>query len=273
MKLLIADDMEGISGVVNWDHVTSTHSEYGRFRKIMTAEINAAIAGAVKAGVDEIMIADGHGTARNILIEDLDSHARLNSGAPSPFSMVNGIESGVDAAMFIGYHARAGTQNAILAHTWSSSSVVNLWLNDRLVGETGLNASVCGYFGAPVLLVSGDQAVCAETAEWLPGTVTVAVKRATGFQAAECLPPSESQARIREASEHAVQNFKAGKGPIPLKTSTPVRITIEFSVPVMADRAALMPGANRLDGRRVEFQTLDMPLAYRAFRSMVEIAS
>jgi D-amino peptidase len=272
MKLLIADDMEGISGVVSWDHVTSTHSEYGRFRKIMTAEVNAAIAGAVKAGVDEVIVVDGHGSARNILIEDLDPHARLNSGAPSPLAMVNGIESGVDAAMFIGYHARAGSLNAILAHSWATS-VLNVWLNGHLVGETGLNASVCGYFGAPVLVVSGDQAVCAEASEWLPGVTTVAVKIANGFQAAECLPPSVSQARIREAAEHAVQNFLAGKGPAPLKPGTPLHITIEFSVPVMADRAALMPDANRLDGRRVEFQAADMLMAYHAFRSMVEIAS
>lgn len=272
MKLLIADDMEGITGVVSWDHVNSTHSEYGRFRKIMTAEVNAAIAGAVKAGVEEIVIADGHSSARNIMIEELDSHACLNSGSPSPSSMVQGIEAGVDAVFLIGYHARAGTQNAILAHTWSDSRVINVWLNDSPVGEIGLNASLCGHYGAAVLLLSGDQAACAEAAEWVPGIETVVVKKASGFQAAECLPPSVSQARIREAAERAILNFRAGKGPQPLKTPAPVKITVELTTPKMADSACLLPGAVRLDGRRVEVRAADIPSAFRAFRALVELA-
>jgi D-amino peptidase len=270
--LLIADDMEGISGVVNWDHVTSTHSEYGRFRKIMTAEVNAAVAGAVKAGVEDIVIADGHSGGRNILIEELDPHARINSGSPSPSQMVQGIDDGVDAVFLIGYHARVGTQYAILAHTWSDTRVMNVWLNDRPVGEIGLNASLSGHYGAAVLLISGDQAACAEASEWIPGIETVVVKKGSGFQAAECLPPSVSQSHIRESAERAILNFKTGKSPSPLLTSSPVKITVEFTSPKMADSACLLPGAVRFDGRRVEIQGSDMPLAFRAFRALVELA-
>ena len=159
MRILIAADMEGISGVTNWDQVSPEHPEYERFRRIMTAEVNAAIEGAYAGGAQEVIVSDGHNLANNILVEELDRRARLNNGTPAPFAMVEGVQNGVDGVLFIGYHARAGTRNAILDHTWSSKCVLNLWLNDLLVGETGLNAAVCGNLNTPVLLVSGDQSV------------------------------------------------------------------------------------------------------------------
>jgi D-amino peptidase len=114
MKILIAADMEGITGVVHADQTDSTHAEYQRFRRLMTADVNAAIRGAFDGGADEVVVSDGHGGARNILIEELDGRARLNSGSPSPFSMVQGVDGGVQGVMLVGYHARMGTPNAIL---------------------------------------------------------------------------------------------------------------------------------------------------------------
>ena len=162
MKILIAVDMEGISGVVNWDQVDPRHAEYTRFRRIMTQDVNAAIQGCLAAGAKEVVVADGHASGYNILIEELDPRARLNSGNSAPLAMVQGIDASFNAAMFVGYHACAGSMNAILDHTWSSSSVANVWLNGVLVGETGLNAAVCGHFNVPVIMLSGDQTVCAE---------------------------------------------------------------------------------------------------------------
>lgn len=273
MKLLIAVDMEGISGVVDWIHVDSTHAEYQRFRHIMTADVNAAVAGAAQAGVDDILVTDGHGWARNILIEELDPRARLNSGTPSPFSMVQGIDSGIEAVFFIGYHAHMSTQNAVLAHTWSSAKISNIWLNDRMVGEIGLNASVCGSFGAPVLLISGDRAACAEAQDWIPGIETVVVKKASGRMAAECLPPSVAQQRITEAAIKAIQRYSTGHAPAPLTVQAPIRTTIEFLSTYLADICAVNPTITRLDARRVEFQAPDMPTAYRLFRSAVDFAT
>src|SRR3990172_3833258 len=167
LRILIACDMEGISSVVHWDHVTPGHAEYARFRRIMTADVNAAIRGAFEAGADDVIVADGHWDGRNILVEELDPRVRLNSGSPSPLSMVQGIDSGVDAAMFVGYHARVGSQNAILDHTGSDVRVANVWLNGQVTGEIGLNAAVCGHFGVPVIMISGDQTACAEAVETL----------------------------------------------------------------------------------------------------------
>ncbi len=272
MKLLIAVDMEGITGVVTWNHVDPGHAEYQRFRRLMTQDVNAAVRGAAEGGADEIVVTDGHWNSDNILVEELDRRARLNSGTPSPFSMVQGIDQGVDAVILIGYHARMGTANAILDHTWSSARVQNLWINGRLTGETGLNASLCGHFGVPVLMISGDQAVNKEAAEWIPGIEQVVVKKASSRWSAEVLPPAVTQLMICEAAERVVRSFKAGKAPAPLKVETPVSIGLEFLYSEMADKALLMPGSRREDGRKIEFEQPDMPAAYQAFRAAVTLA-
>ncbi len=271
MKLLIAVDMEGISGVVNWSQVTPGHAEYERFRHIMTADVNAAVAGAAQAGAEEIIVADGHWDGCNVLIEELDPRARLHSGNAAPLAMTQGIETGVDAVIFIGYHARVGSEAANLDHTWSSVGVANLWLNDRIMGETELNSSLCGHFGAPVLMISGDQTVCAQAAEWIPGIETAVVKRATSRYSAECLQPQVSQKLITETVASAVTKFLAGKGPAPIKVEVPVKVAIEFNTSAQADGAALFPGAKRLHGRKVEVQFEDMLTAFKAFRSLVNL--
>ena len=273
MKLLIAVDMEGISGVVNWDQVDPSHAEYQRFRAIMTEDVNAAIEGAVSGGAKEVLVADGHWNSSNILIEKLDRRASLNSGSPSPFSMVQGVDSGVDGAFFIGYHARAGSLNAILDHTWSSVRVANVWLNGQLTGEFGLNASVCGHFNVPALMISGDQTVCAEARGWVANIETAQVKKASGRWAAECLPLEVSRRLIRETAERAVRNFMTRTHPAALQMTTPVTIRVEFQAAQMADNAVIMPGAVRVDGRTIEFTAPDMPAAYLAFRSAVGLAA
>jgi len=108
MKLLIAADMEGISGVVSWDQVDPKHPEYARFRKIMTGDVNAAVDGAFRGGAEEVVVADGHSGGYNILLEDLDPRARLNAGNAAPLAMVQGASSGIAAALFVGYHGKCG---------------------------------------------------------------------------------------------------------------------------------------------------------------------
>jgi D-amino peptidase len=272
MKLLIAADMEGITGVTRIEHTQSTHPEYQRFRRLMTADVNAAIQGAAVAGVEDILVADGHGGATNILIEELDPRAHLHSGVPSPFAMLQGVDSGINAAFFIGYHARMGTVNAVLDHTWSSATVANVWLNGKLVGEVGLNSSVCGHFDAPVILVSGDQSVCAEAEDLIPGIETAIVKVATGRHSARCFPLEATQVIIREAAGRAIERFHSGAGPKPVKVNHPVKVGLEFIYSDMADKAMLMPGVTRLDGRRIEFQAADMPAAYWTTRSAIALA-
>jgi D-amino peptidase len=271
MKILIAADMEGISGVVHWDQVSSKHPEYARFRRLMTGDVNAAIRGAFAGGASEVVVADGHASGRNILIEELDPRARLNSGTPSPLSMVQGIDSGIAAAMFIGYHARIGTPYAVLEHTWSDERVANLSIQGEPFGEIGLNAAMCGYFGAPVILISGDQAACSEAQSLIQGIESVVVKKASGRMAAELLPPPVSQEMIQSAAARAVQKLAQGQAAQPMKLTLPIHMAIDFVQSEMADKAALLPGTRR-SGRRIEYTAPDMPHLYQAFQSAVMLA-
>lgn len=272
MKILIACDMEGITGVVNWDQVTPGHYEYSRFRKLMTQDVNAAIAGAFEGGATEVVVADGHWNGTNILIEELDPRARLNSSTSAPFSMMQGIGEDIDGVMFVGYHARQGSQNAVLDHTWSSKCVANLWLNEILAGEFGLNGALAGYFGVPVILVSGDQTACAQTVELLGEMVSVVVKQATGRASAECLAPQITQKMLTDGARRAVQNLKRGHAPEPFVLDAPILVTVDFMTSDMADRAMRVPGAER-EENRVSIEAPDMAAAYAAFRALVGMAS
>jgi len=266
MKILIAADMEGITGVVAWDQVEPGHPEYARFRRLMTADVNAAIRGAFAGGADEVLVTDGHNYGRNILIEELDPRARLNSGSPSELSMVQGVKHGLDGVMLVGYHAAAGTRNAILCHTWTTH-VTNVWLNGLPVGEIGLVAGVCGHFGTPILMIAGDQAACDEASGLLPGIQPAVVKVASRRYAAECLPPAQSHPIIEAAAHAAVEKLKHGQSPAPLRIETPVRVRIEYDSPSPADNAEMIPGARRIDGRTIVVTTPDMPAGFLAFRS------
>jgi D-amino peptidase len=271
MKILIAADMEGISGVVHWEQVTPGTDDYARFRRIMTQDVNAAVRGAFEAGAREVIVADGHNNGRNLLIEELDPRAMLNSGTPSPLSMVQGIDAEVNGVCFIGYHARIGTPNAILEHTWSDERVTNLWINDQLFGETGLNAAVCAHFNAPVIMVSGDQAVCDEARQLLGDIETAVVKWASGRMAAECFAPQIAQQIIQDCAARAVSRLSTGQVPAPLNITSPIRLVVDFVQSEMADKAMLLPGSQR-DGRRVEYSAVDILDIYSAFRTMLALA-
>ena len=271
MKILIATDMEGITGVTTWDQVTPGHAEYVRFRRQMTEDVNAAIRGAFDGGASEVIVADGHWNASNILIEELDPRARLNSGSPSPFSMMEGINESMSGVMFVGYHARNGTPNAVLDHTWSRMTVANVWLNDLLTGEYGLNAAVAGHFGVPVIMVTGDQTACAQVVEQLGDMETAIVKQASSRFAAECLAPAVTREMICLSAQRAVERLAQGDAPEPFVLDTPVTVTIEFFTSDMADRATRIPFTKR-EGTRVSLTAPEMASAYNGFRAMVMLA-
>ena len=273
MKILISTDMEGISGVVDWTHVDSTHAEYNRFRRLMTADVNAAVRGALKGGADQVVVTDAHGSKTNILIEELEASARLNSGKSGPMGMVQGIDNHVDAAFFVGYHACNGTLDGILSHTISGKAIANIWVNDMLVGEFGINALVAGAYNVPVLLVTSDQAGEAEAKDLVPDITAVVTKVSTSRFSADCLPPKRVHQMIEAAAEAAVKAFASGKAPAVLKTVEPVVVKIEFMHSAMADSASLLPNARRLEGRMIELKADTMPEAYRNIRAAVKMAA
>ena len=134
LRVFISVDMEGISGVVNWEDVSRDGKDYPLFREIMTTETNAAIEGAVAAGAKEIVVRDSHGTARNIIPTKLDRRAKLlRDWSGGPMGMMEGIDASFDAVIFIGYHAKAGTADATLDHTQSSSRVNDVSINEKIL--------------------------------------------------------------------------------------------------------------------------------------------
>ena len=278
MRIYISVDMEGIAGVVHEDQTNPVDprcaGEYGRFRRLMTEEANAAIEGALAGGATQVLVNDSHWLMRNLLAEELHSTAELVSGGPKTWSMMEGIEAGHDAAFFVGYHAKAGTQNAILDHTYTDR-ILDVRLNGTSVGEVGLNAALAGSHGIPVALVTGDQAVATESAQLLGSAVkTVVVKTAVSREAAKSLSPDEARRRIRDAAQQAVNALGQGRaGLTPLVVKPPVNLEVDFRVTTEADLAGMMPGASRTGARTVGYQHADYREVFRAFRTMFNLAS
>lgn len=268
MRILISADMEGITGVTTWDQVTPGHPEYARFRRLMTGDVNAAVRGALSGGAAEVIVSDGHWNGSNILVEELDPRASVSSGAPSPLSMMQGIDRDINGVIFVGYHARQGSYPAVLDHTWSDTCVAGVWLNGSPAGEYTLNAALAGHYGVPVLMASGDQTACAQMIEQLGALETAVVKQATGRFSALCLPPAATSPLIERGAQQAVQRLIQKRIPTPYRVNTPVNIAVELVSSDMADRAMLMSEVAR-EGLRLSFAAQDMPTAYTTFRALV----
>ena len=266
MKILISVDMEGITGVVSQSHTDPAHAEYQRFRKLMTADANAAVEGALAGSATGIVVTDAHANMDNILIEELNPAARLISGSPKLFSMMEGIGADVNAVFLVGYHARAGSAPAVHDHTWMGS-IYNATLNGQPMGEIRLNASLAGHYQAPVVLVTGDQLATAEARQVLDDVETVTVKIAVGRTAADCLPPGKTAPLIRQAAQKALERQH-----MPLVVQRPITLGIEFWRSIQAERAELMPGAKRIGPRSVEWVGEDMVSVYRTWRAFTLLA-
>ena len=293
LTVFISADMEGISGVTDNEFTTPGAADYGRARQLMTDDVNAAVEGARSAGATRILVNDSHGPMRNILIEGLHPAARLLSGSPKPLSMMEGIldpdtppdekaassssspilhpsslSSPWDMVFLVGYHARAGTPDAILDHTWTGV-ITGVWLNGVEVGEIGLNAALAGALGVPVALVTGDDKACAEARALLgDGVQTAVVKRAVGRYAADCLGLTEARDLIRRAAHDAVHEAR----PTPYAPTRPYHLKVGWAKTVYAEVAATVPGSRRMDGRHVEITLDDMVALYKTWRAFNSLA-
>lgn len=261
MRVFLSVDMEGVAGVVHSEQTRPHAPEYERSRRLMTAEANAAIAGALDAGAREIVVSDAHWDMRNLLPDELHPQAEVIQGSPRCWSMMEGIEAGFDAVCFIGYHGMAGTTGSVIDHTYTGS-LLNVRINGRPIGEIGLNAALAGVYGAPVVFVSGDQTAVAEARAWLgedlPGVV---VKQGLGRYAARSLAPEVARERIRQGVAAALRQRRA-----PLRLDGPLTLSIDFMKTVQADYAAIMPGVERTAPRTVAYTADDYLTLFRAFR-------
>jgi len=259
MKVLIAADMEGLAGLVQWDPL-----EAELVRRLMTEEVNAAASGAFGAGATEVFAAQSHGNMRNLLPEALDPRVTYMSGQPKPLNHMGGIDASFDLALFVGYHSRAGTLHGVMAHTFSNG-VFSLSLNGREMGEIGVDAALCGHFGIPVGLVTGDAAACQEAISILGRVVTVSVKEGVSRFAASCLPLALARARIEASAAEAVR--RAGEF-APFVVPGPVAVRLAFTQPEYADAVEHLDFVTRVDGRTLEFRGEDLPAAFERFNAL-----
>ena len=249
-NILIVTDLEGVGGVNDADEqLLPGQRRYMESRKILTGEVNAAVEGALLAGAGEIVIWDGHDGSRTLSVDEIHPGAKLIQGKPTPANYYLS-EKLYDGVMFVGQHAMAGAKNAVLAHT-QSFSVKRLTLNGREVGEMGQVAAIAGYFGIPVIMLSGDEAACMEMTDLQPKAATVAVKRLAGRQSSLSLSHGAAKQRIRDAARTAVDHLRDFS---PWKIPGPVELTFEYK-----------PGLGESTGRVVTFRGATVLEAYEAW--------
>jgi D-amino peptidase len=259
LKVFISVDMEGLAGVVSASDVSPTGPDYAHFRAIMAAETNAAIEGAFRAGATDVLVRDSHGSKQNLLPGDVDPRARLLRGASSgPRNMMEGIDSSFGAVVFIGYHAKAGTPNAILEHT-STGNVVDFSINGVSLPEGGYNALVAGLSGVPVVFVAGDRAVVEQLRGLLGPIEGVAVKDEIG-DASLGLSPQRAQEEIRKGVEQAIRRRGQLKA---YRMAGPYTMVLK-----VRQERPLYAGAQRLREGEFTFSSPDLLAVLDAFNAM-----
>ncbi len=256
VRIYISADMEGIAAAVTGEQLRSGGAEYDRFREIMTGEVLAAIEGARAGGADEIVVSDSHGSMQNILVERLPDDIILIRGRPRKLSMMEGIQEGdFDGVIFLGYHAGASNTEGVRAHTMSSGRLSEIRVNGVAATEGYINALTAGEFGAPVILVTGDDAAVEEVAAKLGDVEKATVKRAIGFHAAATMTPAAARKLIREKAERAVSRIGDFK---PLRAKTPVELDVTFHYYRPAEILSWLPSVTRTGARSIRYRADSM---------------
>lgn len=267
-KVYISVDMEGISGVIGDDQTSAGGAEYNRSRKLMAEDANAAIRGAFEGGATEVVVNDSHGSQRNLLPEDLDPRARLISHTFKRHGMVEGLDETFDAAIFVGYHAKADSPRGLFAHT-GSGVVKDVQVNGRSAGEGGLNTLMANWYGVPVVVITGDDVTIEQQKEWTPGVRGVVVKRAINMRAVEGRAPVEARRDIQAAAKEGVAT--ARKPARELLPAYKVRMQLRnFTIPEVA---SAFREIQVVAPDTVEFTRESMPEAYRVIRVLYRFIS
>jgi D-amino peptidase len=233
VRVHIISDIEGVAGLVKWSQTSGDQPLYHEARKLYTEEINAAVRGAKAAGATEIVVMDCHGAGgdylfNSLLPADLDPDCEFVIQSEWT-EYTEFLEEGCDAALFVGMHAMAGTPDGVMSHTVSGQAWQSLKFNGKLVGETGINAALCGHWQCPVLMVTGDRATCREARDLLgPNLTTVEVKVGLGRYSARSKTPARARELIEEGAKKALQDLDAVE---PYNPDKPCEIEITFTTP------------------------------------------
>jgi D-amino peptidase len=267
MRVIVIGDMEGVAGITKWQQTDGGEPLYEEGRRLYTGEINAAVRGAKAAGATEIVVMDCHGAGKGwtfnsllpeLLDPDCDFVVQNEWTEYTAF-----LEQGCDAALLVAMHAKAGTPRGVLSHTVSGKDYRGLWFNGISVGETGINAALCGTWGCPVILVTGDRATCQEARELLgPEIETVAVKEGLGRFSARHVPPVRARQLIEEGARRALDKRAAVKAFDP---GSPSEIEVEFSSPELVEPYRYRAGVEVTSPMRVVSRAEDWWTAWRQF--------
>ena len=267
MRVFIISDMEGVAGITNWSQVTGGESLYDEGRKLYTEEINAAIRGARAGGATEVVVMDCHGAGggwsfNSLLPDQLEPECEFV--VQHEWTEYTGfLEEGCDAALFVGMHAMAGTPDGGMSHTVSGTAWRNVRFNGTAVGETGINAALCGTWGCPVLMVTGDEAACREGRELLgDGLTTVAVKQSLGRFSARHKTPATARRMIEQGARDALRDLKAVA---PYDPGHPCEIEVEVASPDHTEQYRHRPEVEIRDPRTIVSRGDDWWTAWRAF--------
>ena len=265
MRVFVVSDMEGVAGITKWEQVDGGEPLYEQARALYTEEINAAVRGAFSGGADEVVVMDCHGagkgwTFNSLLPEHLDP--RCDFVVQKEWTEYTGVlEDGCDAALFIAMHARAGTPDGVLSHTVSSTEWTGLWFNGQVVGETGINAALCGHWDCPVLLVTGDRATCREARDLLgEGLETVEVKQALRRYSARHVAPLRARTMIEEGAKRSLADLRRIS---PYDPGSPCEIEVEVATPDHVERYRHKRGVEVTEARRIIARADDWWTAWR----------
>jgi D-amino peptidase len=250
LKVFISVDMEGIAGVVTADQLGPTGFEYERARHFMTNETLAAVRAAKSAGATDIVIADSHGNAESLLIDEFPRDVRIVRSFPRHAGMQAGLDSSFQAVLFIGYHASASSPAGVRAHSFSSATFTRVALNGRDVSEGELGAALAGSYGVPVVFMSGDDVAGAELRAAIGNIVTVETKQALGFHSALTLTPAESAARIEAGVRAALARLHEFK---PYVLPTPVMLELSYKNYAPAELIGFLHGVERVGSRTIRY--------------------
>jgi D-amino peptidase len=280
MRIVISVDMEGASGVARERETgyprglagdPEATPDYLTARKWLTADVNAAVEGAIEAGATSFVLHDSHGSdRRNVVLDELHPAVEVVRGMPVVFYDYRDLGSSFDAAFMIAMHARAG-EAGIISHVLDWPLMQDVRLNGESVGEAQITAALAGYYGIPTVLVTGDNLICEEYSQWVKGEVeTAVVKHSLSRYAVRCLPLETARKRIREAAFRAVKRV----GDIrPISIVGPVSLEVAFASQEIAWYVSWMPAVEYDGARTVCFRGDDMLSVYKALLAMYWIGS
>jgi D-amino peptidase len=262
MKVYLSTDMEGTAGIVDWAQCVGDGPEAAAGRELLLAEVNAAIDGALAAGATDIVVNDSHSVMRNLAPERLHGRATCISGSHKPLYMMQGLDSSFDAIFYVSYHGSMGGDPAVLSHTYNPRAVAEVRLNGAVVGESGVNALVAAHYGVPVVLVTGDQTACEETAAVFPGVHTAIVKESISRFAAASLHPDAARNLIQSAATQALDALDDAPTP---DLPTPSTLEVTWRTADMAEIATWIRGVERPSARVTSMTDTDRLRLFRAF--------